>query len=91
MGGMTIFATGKDPSNAARTYQVLSRQYANGMVLYKPLSYANGAGEGTTGSNTTTVHQLGGSYRAVNADGTLGPVITSISLMNGQGAILIKA
>jgi hypothetical protein len=48
-------------------------------------------GEGTTASNTATTHQLGGSYRMVNADGTLGPVITSISLMNGQGAVLIKA
>jgi hypothetical protein len=90
-GDMKLFATGTDPSNAALTYQVLSRQYANGLVLYKPLSYATGVGEGTTASNTATTHQLGGSYRMVNADGTLGPVITSISLMNGQGAVLIKA
>jgi len=88
---MKVFATGIDPANAALTYQVLSRQYTNALVLYKPLSYATGKPEGTSASNTATTHQLGGSYRAVNADGTLGPVITSITLMNGQGAVLIKA
>ena len=91
VGDMKTFATGADPSNAALTYRVFSRQYANGLVLYKPLSYATGASEGTTGANTATVHQLGGSYKVVNADGTLGPVVTSLSLKNGEGAVLIKA
>ncbi|MCE9565914.1 MAG: hypothetical protein K8U57_28150 [Planctomycetes bacterium] len=88
---MRVFATGADPSNAALTYQVFARNYSNALVLYKPLSYATGKAEGTTASNTATTHQLGGNYRAVHADGTLGPIITSITLMNGQGAVLIKA
>lgn len=34
---------------------------------------------------------LGGSYRSLLADGTLGPTINSISLRTGEGAILIKS
>lgn len=90
-GAMKVFATGTDPGNAALTYRVLAREYSNALVLYKPLSYATGKGEGTTFANTATTHQLGGRYRAVNANGTLGPVVTSITLMNGQGAVLVKA
>ncbi|HEY1187889.1 MAG TPA: Ig-like domain-containing protein, partial [Gemmata sp.] len=90
-GTMKVFATGTDPGNAALTYQVLAREYENALVLYKPLSYAQGKGEGTTGNNTATTHQLGGRYRVVNSNGTLGPVVTSVTLRNGEGAILVKA
>ncbi|WP_439626213.1 Ig-like domain-containing protein [Gemmata sp.] len=90
-GAMKVLATGADPANAALSYRVLAREYTNALVLYKPLSYATGKPEGTTAANTATTHQLGGSYRAVNADGTLGAVVTSITLMNGQGAVLVKA
>ncbi|MBX9585381.1 MAG: hypothetical protein K2X87_34165 [Gemmataceae bacterium] len=90
-GGMTAFATGADPQNPALTYQVLSREYANARVLYKPLSYARGRGEGTRADATATTHALGGNYRAVAADGTLGPVVTSITLRNGEGAVLVRA
>jgi hypothetical protein len=90
-GQMRVFATGKDPANAALTYQVFARDYENALVLYKPLSYATGVGTGTTGNNTTTTHQLGGRYRQVRADGTLGPVVTAVALRNGEGAVFIKA
>lgn len=90
-GSMRVFATGTDPANARLTYQVLARNYSNALVLYKPLSYARGVGEGTTGNNTATTHQLGGTYRVVNSTGTLGPAVTSVTLRNGEGAILVKA
>ncbi|MFM8275018.1 MAG: Ig-like domain-containing protein, partial [Gemmata sp.] len=90
-GAMKVFATGTDPSNTALSYQVLAREYQNALVLYKPRSYAQGKGEGTTADNTATTHQLGGTYRAVNANGTLGAAATSITLRNGEGAILVKA
>lgn len=90
-GSMRVFATGTDPGNSQLTYQVLARDYSKALVLYKPLSYAQGKGEGTTGNNTATTHQLGGSYRVVNSTGTLGPVVTSITLRNGEGAVLVKA
>ncbi len=88
-GGWSEFATGNDPANTAITYKVLSRNYANAKVLFKPLSYKAGVGTGNTADNTATTHQLGGNYRPLNADGTLGTVVTSITLRNGEGAILI--
>jgi hypothetical protein len=90
-GAMRVFATGIDPLSPSLTYRVFARDYANGLVLYKPLSYRAGIGEGTRNNQTATTHQLGGSYRVVNATGTLGPVVTSITLRNGEGAVLIRA
>jgi hypothetical protein len=88
----SLFASGQDPSNSALTYHIYQRSFANGttpaLVLYKPLSAGNGTA--TIADNTATTHQLGGTYRQVLADGTLGPPITSITLRNGEGAILIK-
>ncbi len=89
-GGYFVFATGQDPSDHELTYNVYARQYANALVLYKPLSYSLGKGTGTTAANTATTEKLGGTYRELNANGTLGPPITSVSLSNGEGAILIK-
>lgn len=91
VGDWSVRATGADPSNAALTYKVYQRQYSNALILYKPLSYRQGVGTGTAADNTATMHALGGNYRALRNDGTLGPVITSISLRNGEGAILVRA
>ena len=91
VAAMKTFASGTDPANAALTYRVLAREYTNALVLYKPLSYATGKGEGTTADNTATTHQLGGAYRVVNANGTVGPPVTSVTLRNGEGVILLKA
>jgi hypothetical protein len=90
-GAMRVFATGVDPLSPMLDYKVFARNYENGLVLYKPLSYKSGIGEGTKNDQTATTHQLGGNYRPVNADGTLGAVITSIRLRNGEGAVLIRA
>lgn len=90
-GAMKVFATGTDPANAALTYQVLARDYTGGMVLYKPLSYATGLPEGTTANTTATTVQLGGNYRVVNSNGTLGSVVSSVTLRNGEGAVLVRA
>jgi hypothetical protein len=89
-GSMRVFASGTDPANSALTYQVLARDYSNALVLYKPLSYATGVGEGTTANNTATTVQLGGTYRIVNSSGTLGTFVTSVTLRNGEGVILVK-
>ena len=59
-------------------------------MLYKPLSYAAGR-TGTTTDRTATVHVLPGRYRELRADGTLGPVVTTVRLRNGEGAILVRA
>ncbi|HEX4611294.1 MAG TPA: Ig-like domain-containing protein [Urbifossiella sp.] len=90
-GAFRTLATGADPQNRALTYKVFARDFTNGLVVYKPLSYATGAGAGTTADQTATTQQLGGSYRQVNADGSLGPVVTSVTLRNGEGAVFVKA
>lgn len=88
-GTWSVFAQGTDPANAALTYKVYGRQYQNALVLYKPLSYSQGV-SGSTNADTTTTLALNGTYRTLNADGTLGAPITRITLKNGQGAILVK-
>jgi hypothetical protein len=88
---MSVFATGADPQNTRLTYKVYSRPHSNGLVLYKPLSYTLGVGTGTTADATATMVTLSGTYRVVNADGSLGPVVTSVTLRNGEGAVLVKA
>ncbi len=90
-GDYSLFATGTDPANSLLTYNIYQRNYDNALVLYKPLSYARGQTSGTTGDNTATTHSLGGSYRILFADGTLSAPVTSITLRNGEGAVLIKA
>jgi hypothetical protein len=89
-GSWFVTATGADPSNPSLTYKVYQRDYGSTLVLYKPLSYGNGI-TGTTANNTATTLALGGSYRPLQANGELGKPITSVSLRNGEGAILVKA
>jgi hypothetical protein len=87
----SLFASGADPSNGALIYRVYQRHYTNALVLYKPLSSSSGGGTGTLADTTATVHQLGRTYRPLQADGTLGAPVTSISLRNGEGAVLIPS
>jgi hypothetical protein len=91
-GDWKLFSTGRDPSNKNLTYRVYERDYTNAIVLYKPLSYSPSKGvKGTLGANTATTQQLNGRYRPLRANGILGAPVTSISLRNGEGAILIRA
>lgn len=90
-GAMTTFATGADPQNANLTYKVYGREYDSALVLYKPRSYTLGKGTGTTDDATSTTHQLNGRYRQLYSDGSLGQVVTSIKLRNGEGVVLVKA
>jgi hypothetical protein len=90
-GSWYLFGTGTDPVRHGFAYRVYARQYSNALVLYKPLSTnPSGTASGSTGNNTATVERLGATYRPLRADGTLGAPVTSVSLRNGEGAILIK-
>lgn len=92
VGAFTTLATGKDPTNSALTYKVFGRQYTDGLVVYKPLSYNLGKGEGTTADSTQTLVPLNGSYKVVNADGSVSAKpVTSVWLRNGEGVVLVKA
>jgi hypothetical protein len=75
---------------------VLGRQYSNALVLWRGVPHT---WWGTTCGNyppsdtsmTTKTISLGGTYRPLNADGTLGSPITTIDLKNWEGAVLIKS
>jgi hypothetical protein len=91
-GPWSLFASGLDPGDTRLTYHVYARSYSNALVLYKPLSSTpTGSITGSASNDTATVQQLGGTYRPLKADGTLGAPVTSVTLRNGEGAILIKA
>jgi len=93
--GYYVLAIGKDPSDSLATYKVLARLYDNALVLYKGQSSWNT----TTGSVTNTIHNLPvtsdnptGIYYQLNADGTVGSTaMTTITLGNAEGAVLVKA
>jgi hypothetical protein len=90
IAGWSLFASGQDPSDRRLSYNVYQRHYTNALVLYKPLSHSQGVRtDGKLGSNTATVHRLNGTYRPLRTDGTLGSPITSLTLRNGEGAILV--
>lgn len=89
-GEHRLFAEGNDPTNASLRYKVYGREYQNALVLFKPLSYTRGV-NGTLADSTATTHNLNGWYRVVRNDGTLGPLVNSIRLRNGEGVTLAKA
>jgi hypothetical protein len=89
-GRWSMWTSGTDPSNPRLTYRVYRRRFTKALILYKPLSHARGfRGRPATGDETATRHDLGGAYRPLRADATLGNPTTSIALRNGEGAILI--
>lgn len=90
LGAFTQINSGQDPSNSSLQYKVYQRKYQNATVIYKPLAYTRGI-SGTIADNTATVQRLDGNYRIVRNDGTLGPVVTQVSLRNGEGIVLARA
>ncbi len=89
-GAFRLRTTGADPANAQLTYRLYERDFGNALVLYKPLSSAPGRAPGGVGDATATTHQLGATYRPLGADGTLGAPVTSVTLRNGEGAVLVR-
>jgi hypothetical protein len=91
-GKWSQFTTGADPATPGLTYRIYQRDYEKALVLYKPLSYARGSkASPSLDDETATSHDLKGTYRPLAADGSLGQPVTSISLRNGEGAILVKS
>ncbi|MCK4546917.1 MAG: hypothetical protein KAW17_05675 [Candidatus Eisenbacteria sp.] len=85
LGSAYVWASGPDPARPASTYHIMAREYTNALVLVKhrdSASYFLYFG-------TETMHDLGGTYRALSDDGTLGDPITEIELRNNEAAILI--
>lgn len=80
------FAAGDDPGNPGETFHVMARDYDRALVLVKFRQERDSIAD----DSTTTTHGLDGTYRPLRADGTLGPELTSITLRNSQGAILVR-
>jgi hypothetical protein len=81
-----VFAAGPDPFDSTLTFNVLARNFTNGMVLAKMLPWGS-----VDDSLSTTTHLLDGSYYLLGGDGTPGPAVTEVSLRNNEAAILIRA
>lgn len=89
-GGWSLFAQGLDPSNSALTYRVYQRSFDHALVLYRPLSHGARGARGELGHGSAVTFSLQGAYHLLQADGTMGPPITSVTLRNGEGAILVQ-
>jgi hypothetical protein len=79
-----VFASGADPHRNDLTYHVLARRFTNALVLAKMLPAGS-----VIDNRSITTHALDGSYAVLQADGTLGEVVTYASLRNNEGLILI--
>lgn len=88
VGHYQLLDSGASPDQSGAEYKIWSRQYEQGLVLIRPRDGFDAAwGE----SSTAIEVDLGGSYRLLNADGTLGPETTSIALRGAAGAVLLPA
>jgi len=67
------------------SYILLAREYSNALVLAK---FGRG-GFANIGANPTT-HQLGGEYYPLLEDNTTGAAVTSVTLGESEGMILLK-
>ena len=72
------------PKTPKETYHILARQYSNALILVKFRPRYS-----TTNDTSATTHNLDGTYRLLNVDGTLGDPITQVTLRNNEEAILI--
>lgn len=79
-----VFATGPDPYRPELTYHVLARRFTNALVLAKMLPAGS-----VVDDRSMTTHDLHGSYAILQADGTLGAVVTHANIRNNEGMILI--
>lgn len=75
-------------------YRVIKREYTNALILYRGATkWFPGYTDPTCNdgdTKTAKTFDLGGTYRPLNADGTLGSPITTIDLKNWEGAVLIR-
>ncbi|HTU19195.1 MAG TPA: hypothetical protein VMG10_14135, partial [Gemmataceae bacterium] len=96
----TIFDNGSDGGSGTEsdnsTYTVYERAFTGTnnepvLVLYKPDSVLpDGGASQLTGSDSASTVTLGGSYYVLQSNGALSSTtVTSISLENGEGAILV--
>jgi hypothetical protein len=82
-----LAASGSSPDRTGATYKVWVRDYQGGRVYTRPRDDIDASAWGSASTPVTV--NLGGTYQQLNADGTLGSVITTLSLHGAEGAIVI--
>ena len=82
-----LVTSGTSPDMTGAQYKVWMRDYQEGRVYIRPKDDLNTDKWGSTSTPVTV--SLGGTYKQLNTDGTLGSVITSLSLHAAEGAIVI--
>ena len=87
IGGMTVAQSGLSPSDGA-PYKVFTRPYGNAKVLFRPLDLWSST---DYGDRSAVMVQLGGDYRQLREDATLGPVTSSVQIRNAEALILVPA
>jgi hypothetical protein len=85
LGRVTLHASGNDPTG--QEYAIYKRDYANALVFVRPRIQWN---HNITPQTAVTI-TLPTAYRALQIDGSLGPLNTSFSIKNGCGLILAKS
>lgn len=80
-----VLASGPDPYDPSLTYHLLARNFTGGIVLAKMLPAGS-----VIDDRSATRHQLDGPYAVLRGDGTLGNVISEVTIRNNEGLILIK-
>lgn len=80
----SIFKSGTDP--VGQNYDVWRRTFQNGFVLCRP---QKGTNQGD--SSAATVALPSGNWKMLQPDGTLGGLVSSINLRNGESAIFIAS
>lgn len=80
--GAYVLQSGSDPSYPSNTYYVYARAYDTGLAIYRPKTASGSYGA----SSAVTVNLPSAMYK-VDYDGTLGSLVTSVTLRGGEGAI----
>ncbi len=83
-----LVTSGASPDQAGTVYKIWRRDYPYGRVYIRPRD----GFEANWGDMSTPINvDLGGNFRQLQTDGTLGSVVSQISLRGGEGAIMIPA
>lgn len=86
-GHYQLAASGASPDQGGATYKIWVRDYEQGRVLMRPRDGFDAA----WGNPSTPIQvDAGGSFRILQTDGTLGPIVTSVSLKGAEGVILVS-
>ena len=79
-------ASCENGSWAKNRYAVFRREYEGGIVLFRP---RDGWACGVFGDSTAVTVRLGGVYRRVREDGSIGEPVTELVLRNSEGVVLL--